>query len=673
MELGITERTFGLEIEYADVDKSKVFFPQGYEWDEEEFIFNTDGTKGTPSRRFGGEINTPPMRLCWKDYTTLKSVIESFRDNGAMARYGIGIDVHIYVGDLTLDELKRIYYLSYYATEQIHELCNIEPYSDQQRFRPSPTLAYLTKVKAVTTFDELKNVFVDNTKKGYARQFVNITNYFVRGTVEFRTFNTTTDFELIENCIMFAYRFVHYALTHTEDDFRKIKTMDDFVSATKVPTELPPLPKSLIYFSSIENMDDGNNLHKSVNLSSPFVRLLSDNTEKRLSCVNPKLFNLETKLVGLGKKIDAYNNDELNHILYQLASGALKIHYMGRAECIEQYNSDDPADQTACLLVFHGMSRYFSEGEFYENELESLEGKIEETMRNAIKSAIRLIESFDHINYHLGTLNDAIDAGGDIYFNYDYYSKHRTVVWNLKKLSDYDGTFERKTTHYLKATQLPDNTTLHLVSEFAYHDMNKVASIGKLIYYCSGKRNAKINHQSKADEMVTFLEPPDDLCIDDADKLKIVTVTSTVLHQAQKAYIKKVYKTMACRYGYIVMYDKYTLGGFGFDYPKNTSYDMWLLSDFSTNNNVPRIAKLILLCVQSEYVKRSMSRKLRMIARNMYTKVYTQAPVSMKYRGLFKKVGQEQGHLIYESDFGTSGTIEQIINQYKQILERAKK
>ena len=79
-------------------------------------------------------------------------------------------------------------------------------------------------------------------------------------------------------------------------------------------------------------------------------------------------------------------------------------------------------------------------------------------------------------------------------------------------------------THYLKATQLPDNTTLHLVSEFAYHDMNKVASIGKLIYYCSGKRNAKINHQSKADEMVTFLEPPDDLCIDDADKLKIVTV-----------------------------------------------------------------------------------------------------------------------------------------------------
>ena len=102
MELGITERTFGLEIEYADVDKSKVFFPQGYEWDEEEFIFNTDGTKGTPSHRFGGEINTPPMHLCWKDYNTLKSVIESFRDNGAMARYGIGIDVHIYVGDLTL-------------------------------------------------------------------------------------------------------------------------------------------------------------------------------------------------------------------------------------------------------------------------------------------------------------------------------------------------------------------------------------------------------------------------------------------------------------------------------------------------------------------------------------------------------------------------------------------
>ena len=49
MELKITERTFGIELELANVEKRKIFFPSDYQWDEEEVIHNTDGTRGTIS------------------------------------------------------------------------------------------------------------------------------------------------------------------------------------------------------------------------------------------------------------------------------------------------------------------------------------------------------------------------------------------------------------------------------------------------------------------------------------------------------------------------------------------------------------------------------------------------------------------------------------------------
>ena len=62
------------------------------------------------------------------------------------------------------------------------------------------------------------------------RHFVNIASYFVRQTVEFRLFNSTTEFSEIMDCIMFTYRFVDYALKHTEEDFKAIKSVDDFVT-----------------------------------------------------------------------------------------------------------------------------------------------------------------------------------------------------------------------------------------------------------------------------------------------------------------------------------------------------------------------------------------------------------------------------------------------------------
>ncbi len=121
-----------------------------------------------------------------------------------------------------------------------------------------------------------------------------------------------------------------------------------------------------------------------------------------------------------------------------------------------------------------------------------------------------------------------------------------------------------------------------------------------------------------------------------------------------------------------MFYDGFCIGGFGFEYPKDNDYDLWLLSDFNTNNAIKRISKLILLCIQSNEVKRTIQRKMRTAVDNLYTKVYSQNPVSMKYRGIFKKNKEKSkpGSLIYTSDFGVAGDIKAIVEQFKIILSR---
>ena len=84
--LKILERTFGLEMEYADVDKHNSALPNGFEWDKVETIHNTDGTVGTWSGRYGGEINTVPMYFNHESKKLLKELLTTLCANGAVSR-----------------------------------------------------------------------------------------------------------------------------------------------------------------------------------------------------------------------------------------------------------------------------------------------------------------------------------------------------------------------------------------------------------------------------------------------------------------------------------------------------------------------------------------------------------------------------------------------------------
>ena len=75
-------RTFGFELEVANVEKAKVKLPKGYSWSEDETIINTNGKAVKSSSKFGGELNTRPFKLCFRDRDELREVFKQIFEAG---------------------------------------------------------------------------------------------------------------------------------------------------------------------------------------------------------------------------------------------------------------------------------------------------------------------------------------------------------------------------------------------------------------------------------------------------------------------------------------------------------------------------------------------------------------------------------------------------------------
>lgn len=245
-ENDIRTRTFGLEIEMCNVERQRVALPTGYSWSAEEEIVNTDGSS---NKNFGGEVNTPPLSLYrLDDLHTLRNVYNQMVEAGGKLKWSIYTHVHIYAGDLELEQLKKAWlflyvcypYLKRYATiSECDEILSIS--------MPLPQKKYFDGVLAAQSFDALKNLFCNNSKKGYIRHAINISAYFKTKTIEFRMFHATDNFYLAMNCVYSAYRIFYYAISHTLEDFYNITSYDDFLRATKLNYECPKELSPLLY------------------------------------------------------------------------------------------------------------------------------------------------------------------------------------------------------------------------------------------------------------------------------------------------------------------------------------------------------------------------------------------------------------------------------------------
>lgn len=686
----IRNRTFGIEIEMCNLERAKVTLPEGYSWSKEESIDNTDCSS---NKQFGGEVNTPPLHLCClKELHDLRSVYESMVAAGGKIKWSIDTHVHIYVGDLSVDQLKKVYLFFYVCYPYFKRYAKISDW-DENIFnaKPIPTEKYFEGVKNAQTFDELQTLFTNQSKKGFIRHAVNISAYFKTKTIEFRTFHATDDFYLAMNCVYSAYRIFYYAISHELEDYQSITSYKQFCEVTGLkydtPDELCPLLYQGNPYSAIEAF-----MTMPLPYNSEMVSALYDavkaNGHKEICIVNGFMYYYE--LFFLDKvEVSIYCQDAYCYLLYMLANGKTSLTYKDKLAWLEDYNNPTPSRQLALALYAVKLQKYFmSESARNSAIFEALKIKARKSIEKTEKANERLMRLLTTCDFHVGTLEEAIKNKNVIFFNYGRIEKKQKRAFKLiSENSDLKSDFSvARNDYYNLVESIPSDSYFYYFSNSPYlRNLHKIAmwnnssgerrSAGRFLY-CNkptAQNNASTSYSSYRIECNEIV-PPDDLEITDASKLMIERVTPPLLHCLQKKYIKKVDQCSVCTYAFVVKYDKYTLGGFGFTLPQHKGYDLFQLTDFCTNNAIPRLSKLILYCIQSVGVQRYLSRRMHKLCEKVISCAYTHKPVSMKYRGVYKKVKEHctSSYLAYEGILGIYPTNKEIIEKYQKSLKNGK-
>ena len=674
----------------CNLERSKVSLPEGYSWSKDEQIYNTDGST---NKSFGGEVNTPPLHICClKDLHDLRCVYESMVVAGGKIKWSIDTHVHIYAGDLSVDQIKKVFLFFYVCYPYFKKYAHISDW-DELVFnaQPVPTEKYFEGVKNAQTFDELQNLFTNQSKKGFIRHAVNISAYFKTKTIEFRTFHATDDFYRAMNCVYSAYRIFYYAISHELEDYQSITSYQQFCEVTglkyDVPNELCPLLYQGNPYSAIETF-----MTAPLSYNSEMVSALHDavitNGHKEICIVNGFMYYYE--LFFLDKvEVSIYCQDAYCYLLYMLANGKTSLTYKDKLAWLEDYNNPTPSRQLALALYAVKLQKYFmSESARNSAVFEALKIKARESIEKTEEANERLMRLLTTCDFHVGTLEEAIKNKKVIFFNFGRMEKKQKRAFKLiSENSDLKLDFSVESNDYYNLVEsIPNDSYFYYFSNSPYlKNLHKIAmwnnssgerrSAGRFLY-CNkptAQNNASTSYSSYRIECNEIV-PPDDLEITDASKLIIERVTPPLLHCLQKKYIKKVDQCSVCQFAFVVKYDKYTLGGFGFTLPQHKGYDLFQLTDFCTNNAIPRLSKLILYCIQSVGVQRYLNRRMHKLCEKVISCAYTHKPVSMKYRGVYKKVKEHctSSYLAYEGILGIYPTNKEIIEKYQKSLKNGK-
>lgn len=679
-------RTFGIEIEMCNLDRQLVELPDGYSWSKEEEIVNTDGSS---NKRFGGEVNTPPLNVCsLKDLHNLKATYDSMREAGGVIKWTTYTHVHIYAGDLSVEQIKKVWLLFYICYPWWKRYTKLSDW-DEKVFncQPLPTEKYYKGLLEAQTFEDINKLFTNQSKKGFIRHACNISAYFKTKTIEFRTYHGTNDFYKAMNCVYSTYRMFYYAINHELDDFYSLSSYDKFCSTIGLKWDTPPELVPLLYqgnpYSAIETFQT-KSLPYNSKQASALWEAIKNHDHKELCIVNGFMYYYE--LFFMDKvKVSIYAQDPYCHLLYMLANGKITLKYKEKLSWLEDFNADTPSRQLALALYAEKLQKFsMSDSKRNEAVIESVKMRAKESIEKTEKACERLLKLLTTCEYHIGNLQDAIAQKSVIFFNYGKDKTQKRTFKLIAENSDLEMEFNVKRNDYYEVIEtLPKETFFYYFSNSPYlRNMHKLAmwnsssgerwSAGRFLYCNKPSSLNKVSTSYKSNHVeVNEIVPPDDLVIDNPNSLKIVRVSSTCLHCLQKKYIKKVDQCSMCTYAFAVMYEKYTLGGFGFTLPQHKGYDLFQLTDFCTNNNIPRLAKLILLCIQTTGVQKELSRRMHKLCEKVISCAYTHKPVSMKYRGVYQKVKEHctSSYLAYEGQLGKFATNKEVIEKYQKMLK----
>lgn len=131
----------------------------------------------------------------------------------------------------------------------------------------------------------------------------------------------------------------------------------------------------------------------------------------------------------------------------------------------------------------------------------------------------------------------------------------------------------------------------------------------------------------------------------------------------------KVNYTTGGDFGIVFFADGKAFGFVSFSVRLSTVELLFIQSDFVVNSDAPKLSKLLIMLLKSREIRHILARKTANYYDGLKTTVYTDKPVSMKYRGVFDLERRDKNKLMYQCKFNEL-SLKEIFMQW---LEKSKK
>ena len=134
-------------------------------------------------------------------------------------------------------------------------------------------------------------------------------------------------------------------------------------------------------------------------------------------------------------------------------------------------------------------------------------------------------------------------------------------------------------------------------------------------------------------------------------------------------YLKKGIILGSAPYCYLWFIDNYVFGATMFDYVKVDKYGTdaaGMKSDFVIDHPLQKLSKLLIMGVLSTEYRDELCIRFRTDVGRIITSVFTDKPVSMKYRGVFDLDERVVGALHYSQQSGKLGTLDRIMKEFRK-------
>ena len=147
---------------------------------------------------------------------------------------------------------------------------------------------------------------------------------------------------------------------------------------------------------------------------------------------------------------------------------------------------------------------------------------------------------------------------------------------------------------------------------------------------------------------------PDDYEIKQSARINLVKTDNQTMNYYKSLFLKKSIKHTAGSLCLLVFLDEYLMGMLIFTLSRKGGgpNEIYMLSDFVVKSKTARLSKLLLYITRSRELHELLRKHFVMPITGIMTTAFTDKPVSMKYRGVYKLEKRGKGFLNYYAETG---------------------